>query len=329
MSKKHNILIIGAGNIGSRRAHTVQKLFPSSKLYIFDTDFKKTKQLAKEVNGFALSSLNKGLKDKSIDIAVIAVINKYSKNLSIKALNNKKHVLCEKPMGMNYKEAKEIYKAVKKNKKKFKCGFNHRYHGGILEAHKLCKKGKIGNLLFIRAAYGHGGRVGYDKEWRSKKSFCGGGQLLDQGSHLIDLCQWLFNFEKLKQARAIKKTMFWKMGVEDNAFILLETKTGKVAQIHASWTQWKNLFRFEIYGTKGSIEVNGLGRSYGIETLSISTRKKLGIAPVIKKRQYKVEKSWELEWLDFIRAINGNKKMMSNEKESLEVMKTINILYTK
>ena len=123
--------------------------------------------------------------------------------------------------------------------------------------------------------------------------------------------------------------MFWKMGVEDNAFILLETKTGKVAQIHASWTQWKNLFRFEIYGTKGSIEVNGLGRSYGIETLSISTRKKLGIAPVIKKRQYKVEKSWELEWLDFIRAINGNKKMMSNEKESLEVMKTINILYTK
>ncbi len=329
---KNNVLIIGAGKIGSIRAKVAKKLSSKSNLYIFDTDLDKAKVLAQEVNGKIVYSLNEGLKNKNIQIVIVSVINKNTKDVCISALRNKKHVLCEKPMGTGFKEALQIYKAVEKFKVKFKCGFNHRYHPAIQEAYKLCSQKKIGKILYVKGSYGHGGRKGYDKEWRAKKSLSGGGELLDQGSHLLDLCHWFFKFEKIKDVYCIAKTMFWNMEVDDNAFVLIETKSGKVAQIHATWTQWKNLFRFEIYGTKGAIEINGLGKSYGRETLKLFIRKNPGQPPqIIEKSFTGRDKSWELEWLDFINNINSNityKRLMSNHKESLEVMRTITKLYS-
>ena len=328
MKKNHNVLIIGAGKIGSLRAKVIKKYSPKSKLFIFDTDKKKLRDLTKEVKGTFITSLEEGLKNKKIDIVIVSVINKYTKSICVSALMNKKHVLCEKPMGINYKEALEISQASKKYKRKFKCGFNHRYHPGIKEAYTLCKQKLIGKILFIRGIYGHGGRAGYEKEWRAKKSLSGGGELVDQGSHLIDLCHWFFGFEKIKRSYCIVKPMFWKMQVDDNAFIMLETKSGKVAHLHATWTQWKNLFKFEIYGTKGAIEINGLGKSYGTETLKIFKRHKIGKPPQIIKKKFKgQDDSWKHEWLDFISAIELNKPLMSDHKESQEVMKTIDNLY--
>lgn len=328
MKKNYNVLVIGAGKIGFIRAKVVRKLNPKSKLFIFDTNRKKSHTLAKEVNGNTVRSLQEGLKNKDIDIVVISVINRYSKDISIKALRNKKHVLCEKPMGTHYNEALTIFNTVKKYKTIFKCGFNHRYHPGIMHAYRLVKKGFIGRILYIRGVYGHGGREGYEKEWRAKKKLSGGGELIDQGSHLVDLCHWFFNFEKIKKSFCITKTMYWKMNVDDNAFIILETKKGKVAGLHVSWTQWKNLFRFEVYGTEGAIEVNGLGKSYGIETIKIHKKTKHGMSPKITEVKYKTrDKSWELEWLDFIRSIRQNKLPNSNHIESLSVMKTISTLY--
>jgi len=330
MKSNNNILIVGAGKIGTIRAKVAKKLSPKSKLYIFDTNPYNSENLAREVNGTVINSLEDGLKNKDISIVVVAVINKNAKKICISALKNYKNVLCEKPMGISFKEALEIYKAVEKFKVKFKCGFNHRYHPAIQEAYKLYSQKKIGKVMYIRGTHGHGGRKGYDKEWRAKKQLSGGGELLDQGSHLIDLCNWFFEFEKVKYTSCRTKTMFWKMEVEDNAFAMFETSSGKVAQIHASWTQWKNLFRFEIYGTHGAIEINGLGKSYGTETLKLFKRKIPGRPPtIIEKRFTGYDKSWELEWRDFIKTIETKKHyLMSNHKESLEVMKTINKLYS-
>lgn len=323
--KSEDILIVGAGKIGTIRANIAKKLNPKSKIYIFDTDLKKSKELANQINGISLKTIAEGFKNKNISNVIVSVINKYAKKICIEAIKSNKNVLCEKPMGRNASEAREIALAAKKHKKVFKCGFNHRYHPAILEAHKLCKEGKIGKLLYIRGAYGHGGRNGYEKEWRAFKDLSGGGELLDQGCHLIDLSLWFFNFEAIKSCSGVTKTMFYPMEVDDNAFCTFETKSGKVAQLHATWTQWKNLFRFEIYGEKGAIEVNGLGKSYGIETLRLYKRIKAGSPPVITEKEFKGEDlSWESEWKDFL-----SKKPMSNEKESLEVMKVISELYRK
>ena len=325
---KTNVLIVGAGKIGAIRAKVIRKFSKKTKIYIFDTNFKKAKELATNVKGIAIKNLASTLRDSNIQIVVIAVPNKYSKKICIQALKNKKHVLLEKPMGRNYKEAKEIYLAAKKYKMKFKCGFNHRYHLAVKEAHGLVKKGRIGKILYIRAVYGHGGRKDYEKEWRAKRSISGGGELLDQGSHLIDLCNWFFDFDEIKKSFCIAKPMFWKMDVDDNAFVTFETKSGKVAQIHVSWTQWKNKFLFEIYGTKGIVEITGLGKSYGTETLKLYERIIPGAPPRIIKKSFKgPDISWESEWKDYVKSIRSNKKVLSSENESLEVMRLINKLY--
>ena len=329
MKKNHDILIVGAGKIGSKRAIVARQLSPFSKIYIFDVNKKAARKLASIVNGTLVKSLSQGLKNKDVDIVVVSAINKDTKNISLAALKNNKHVLCEKPMGINYKEALELSNTAEKYKRILKCGFNHRYHPAIQETYKQYKKNKIGKILFIRAVYGHGGRKGYDKEWRAKKALSGGGELLDQGSHLLDLCHWFLGFEKIKKLYSINKSMFWNIEVEDNAFALYETTSGKVVQIHASWTQWKNLFKLEIYGTKGSLEINGLGGSYGTETLSISLKTGAGKPPITTKKSFKAkDNSWKHEWLDFVNAVETKRPPLSNHKESLEVMKTISNLYS-
>ena len=129
--------------------------------------------------------------------------------------------------------------------------------------------------MFIRARYGHGARIGYDKEWRANPEISGGGELLDQGSHLIDLSRWfLGNFVNIKGAM---NTYYWDMKVDDNAFMILKNKNEKVAFLHVSCTEWKNTFSMEIYGEKGKLEVSGLGGSYGTEKLTFyKMHKKMG-----------------------------------------------------
>ena len=69
-------------------------------------------------------------------------------------------------------------------------GYNHRFHPALQKARELVDAGALGPLMFIRARYGHGGRVGYDREWRADPNLSGGGELIDQGVHLIDLAGW-------------------------------------------------------------------------------------------------------------------------------------------
>ena len=179
----------------------------------------------------------------------------------------------------------EAYQQLKqKNYSKFKkkklnlnirVGFNHRYHPAFLKAKELIKKKLIGKILYIRAVYGHGGRLNYEKEWRFKKKISGGGELIDKGSHLIDLARFFLG--DLKIISSILKNFFWKMQLEDNCFLNLQNKSGSNAFLHASCTEWKNKFLFEIFGQFGKIEITGLGKSYGEEKLILyKMSKKMG-----------------------------------------------------
>src|SRR5262249_24030873 len=142
----------------------------------------------------------------------------------------------------------------------------HRYHPAVRKARELIEAGAVGELMFLRGRYGHGGRIGYHKEWRSNPSISGGGELIDQGVHLIDLSRWfLGDFEKIS---GIAQTFYWQMPVDDNSFLLLQTGDQKTAFLHCSCTEWKNLFSFELYGRSGKLHIEGLGGSYGPEKLT-------------------------------------------------------------
>jgi len=170
-----------------------------------------------------------------------------------------KHVLVEKPAARNPGELVPIIAAADRKNVRVQVGFNHRYHPALQQARKLIDSGVAGPLMYIRARYGHGGRPGYDKEWRARPEISGGGELLDQGVHLIDLSRWFLG--DFPDVQGHVATFFWDMPAEDNGFLLLKTPQGQVAWLHATWTEWKNTFSFEIFGRDAKFHIEGLGGS--------------------------------------------------------------------
>src|SRR5581483_5738365 len=166
----------------------------------------------------------------------------------------------------NAEELRPVVRAAKNAGVVVKVGFNHRFHPALSKARELVTQGEVGDLMFIRGRYGHGARVGYDREWRADPRIAGGGELLDQGVHLIDLFRWFAG--EVTEVRGEVRTFYWDMPVEDNGFLLLNTREGHIGWLHASCTEWKNLFSFEVYGRNGKLHIEGLGGSYGVERLS-------------------------------------------------------------
>ena len=180
--------------------------------------------------------------------------------------------------------------------------YNHRFHPAFVKARELLEAGVVGPLLFVRARYGHGGRKGYDREWRADPRLSGGGELIDQGVHLIDLARWFLG--DFVHVSGFAHTYFWEMPVDDNAFLLLRTADQRTAFLHASCTEWKNLFSLEIYGRQGKLHIEGLGGSYGVERLTHYRMLPEMGPPETRIWEYpRGDASWELEFAEFLEDI--------------------------
>jgi predicted dehydrogenase len=171
---------------------------------------------------------------------------------------------------------------------------NNGFHRALRKAREIFETGALGHMMYVRGRYGHGGRVGYEKEWRAQREISGGGELIDQGAHLIDLSRWFLG--DFTRVRGAVRTFFWQMPVEDNGFLLLETPGGQVAFLHAGWTEWKNLFSLEIAGCVGKIEITGLGGSYGTERITWHKMSEVMGPPETQAWEYPMaDDSWEAE----------------------------------
>lgn len=317
--------IIGAGLIGNKRARIIRSFATDKVVMIADINFARAKKLADEIgNCEATDNWEKIIDHKQIEAIVVAATHNNLATISLAALSAGKHVLCEKPLGIKSSKVASCVRMAKKKKIVYKAGFNHRFHPAIFKAHQMFVYGKIGKLMYIKATYGIGGRLGYEKEWRMNKKISGGGELIDQGAHLLDLSRWFMG--DITGVKVELLTSFWPVKVEDNAFMLLKSKYG-LAEIHASWTEWKNRFMFEIYGKKGYLKISGLGGSYGIETLIYGLRVP-GQAPKEKRWEFKGEDvSWKHEWLNFKQAVFGKKELIGSGEDGLEVLHLIEKIY--
>lgn len=318
--------IIGAGLIGGKRARVLSSSTVDKVIAVADIDFDRARALATEigVDCEAADDWKMITSHKQIDAVIVATTHDQLAAISYAALAFGKHVLCEKPLGIKATEVNKCVRLAKKRRLVYKAGFNHRFHRAIAKAYDLYLSGKIGKLMYIKATYGIGGRPGYEKEWRMDRKISGGGELIDQGAHLIDLASWFMG--KITEIKAELSTSFWPIKVEDNAFVLLRSKQG-LAEIHASWTEWKNRFVFEIYGTKGYLKVNGLGGSYGTETLTLGIRVP-GKPPREKIWEYEEpDVSWKKEWINFRQAILNNGVLVGSGEDGLRVIGLIEKIY--
>lgn len=254
--------ILGCGLIGKKRAGAVG---PRGKLrYACDLDQGRAADLARGHPGCAAITDHRiALSDPTVNAVIVSTLNSALAPLALEAVEAGKHVLMEKPGGLNAGELRRLQEVAAKTGARVRLGYNHRFHPGLRKARELFEQGALGPLMFLRGRYGHGGRKGYEREWRADPKLSGGGELIDQGVHLIDLAQWFLG--DFTQVDGHAATYFWDMKVDDNAFVSLRTAKGQTAWLHVSCTEWKNLFSLEIYGRDAKIGIDGLGGSYGVE----------------------------------------------------------------
>ncbi len=326
----------GSGLIGKKRAAALD---PDDVLVACcDVDRTTAERFSDEFKCAYYTDYRSMLARVERDIAVVSVVNKYALDIVVDFLKSGKHVLAEKPLGRNSDESAQMLAAVQIVPSPsrevpaspcpplLKTGFNHRFHPAIRKAKELLDAGTIGRLFNIRAAYGHGGRPGMEKEWRASKDLCGGGELLDQGVHIIDLIRWFGG--EIKELAGNVETKFWDMEVEDNAYVIAKTEKNVTASFHVSWTNWRNVFSFEIFGTQGYLKISGLGGSYGPESLEVGRRNEGGGRPDIEVIEFPSEDiSWKEEWKEFKNAISENRQPIGNGYDGLKANEVIEAVY--
>jgi predicted dehydrogenase len=294
--------MVGCGRIGAKRADALAP--PDSLLACCDLDPAAAQALARQ-HGCQVCATPQELLALAPDVVVVATVHDQLAALSELALMSGAHVLVEKPAGVSTAQIERLIECASAAQRQVKVGFNHRFHPGIARAAQEVHSGRHGELMHLRARYGHGGRPGYDREWRVEPARSGGGELIDQGMHLLDLSNWLAGALPLHSA--LLRTEFWDAEVEDNAALLLgetDSRTDPWAMLHVSWTEWKNLFSLEIYCLTAKIQVDGLVRSYGPQRLRIYRMgPELGPPAVEEVRYPNTDRTWKAEWEHFAEAI--------------------------
>ena len=319
------VAIIGCGIIGNKRAGA---LGAGARLVAaVDTQVDRARQLASRHAGcVAWADWRPVVERDDIDVVIVATTNDHLASVTLRAAVHGKHVLVEKPAARNPAELEPVFIAAQDSGVVVKVGFNHRFHPALLKAREVVDSGALGPLMFVRGRYGHGGRVGMEKEWRGNPALAGGGEMLDQGVHLVDLSRWfLGDFSEVVGRVA---TFFWKWPVEDNGFAMLRTPAGQVAWLHASCTEWKNLFSFEIYGRDGKLAVDGLGGSYGLERLAFYKMLPQMGPPETTIWEYPGEdRSWQAEWAHFMECVAQKRQPSGNLEDALAGLRVVQQMY--
>lgn len=315
--------IIGCGLIGQKRAKALGEV---RLVACADIDEARAKALAGNSGAKVFGDWRGLLALPEVDIVVIATLHDSLAEITLAAIEAGKHVLVEKPAARNPAELEPVMAVAARHGVKVHVGFNHRYHRAFRKARELFEARALGELMFIRARYGHGGRIGYDKEWRTKPELSGGGELIDQGPHLIDLSRWFLG--EFTEVQGFAHTYYWDMPVDDNGFMLLKTAKRQVAFLHASCTEWKNLFSMEIYGRNAKLEITGLGGSYGLERLTYyKMLPEMGPPETITWEYPMGDDSWSVEMAEFYDDIRLNRQPAAGLKDAFEALKVVEKIY--
>lgn len=324
---KLKVGIIGYGTMGKIRKSAILELAKAELVAISEPN------LPLDFNEYPNLSHDEIINHSEVNIILVCTPNFLNKKLTIDALNAGKHVFCEKPPAFTGAEVLEIRDVEKNSGKKLMYGFNHRHHDSIIKMKELIESGEYGKVLWSRGRYGKSVTKDYFNQWRSKKELAGGGILIDQGIHMLDL--FLYLSGDYDTVKAEVSNLYWQMDVEDNAFVILkDSKTGKVASLHSTMSQWRHLFSLEIFLEKGYMVLNGLitsTMSYGEEVLSVAKNRSTAPAATWKDEvitKYNINNSWRYEMEHFFDAIeNNNPVIIGNSDDAFKLMTIVDEVY--
>jgi predicted dehydrogenase len=320
-----NYAIIGCGLIGKKRLLGMPA--GSRLVAACDTNLARAEELVKLAKGGrAVADFQEAVADPDVEVVFVSTLNSTLASITLAAVEQGKHVLVEKPGAISVAELEAVSSAAARTGARVRVGYNHRYHPACLKALELFHSGALGPMMFVRGRYGQGGRVGYEQEWRADPKLSGGGELIDQGVHLIDLAGiFLGEFTTVEGHAA---TYFWKMPVDDNAFLSLRNVAGQTAWLHVSCSEWKNLFSLEIYGRNAKLHWEGLGGSYGLERLTYyKMLPQMGPPETTIWEFPRGDESWKIEMTEFFEDIRLQREPVPGLKEAKAALKVVKSIY--
>jgi len=193
---------------------------------------------------------------RDIDAVFACAFNNVQASVVAWALDQGKHVFCEKPPGRNLSDLRLMDDTLGSHPGLvLMFGFNHRWHEHVLLAKRAIQEHRYGTPLWIRAQYTSSGHTGL---WRQIPLLSGGGVLLDLGIHVLDLLYWFTGeeFETLQGLTSLVDTHHFPCPVDDNVFALLRSKTGISASVHFSASSQPS-YGIEIGLSNGNVQLNG------------------------------------------------------------------------
>ena len=325
MKKKLRVGIVGYGIVGKKRRQYIDAHPRLMTVGVCDQNFSQPGIFPDGVRFFSTYA---ELLTESLDVLFVCVTNDIAAIVTMAGLRQGLHVFCEKPPGRDLDDIANVM-AVEREFQNLRLmyGFNHRYHDSVREALKVLKSGELGTILNIKGTYGKSQIVSFNSEWRTKREKAGGGILLDQGIHMLDMMR-LFAGE-FTEIHSFVSNSFWHHDVEDNAYALMRNSEGVVAMIHSSATQWRHRFHLEIAMTKGAIILAGIlsgTKSYGAETITIVTASDEDSGdPKEVMIRYNEDPSWRDEIAAFVGYIDDNLPVTSGS--SHDAFKTMELVY--
>ena len=322
-----NVGIAGFGIVGKRRLECLQAEDGIKVTAVCDKDPEQFIGLSKDIKSY---SNHLALLEEDLDILFVCLPNNIAAEVTGYGLKNDLHVFCEKPPGRDMHDIEEVIK-IEQSKPNLKLmyGFNHRYHESVIDALKIIHSNDLGKIINMRAVYGKSKLVTFNQPiWRSQRKIAGGGVLLDQGIHMVDLMR-LFG-GNFNQVHSFISNNFWNFDVEDNAYALMKTDDGVVGILHSSATQWRHRFHLDINLEKGSLILGGIlsgTKSYGAEMLTevVADPDNDGGDPREKITRYNSDPSWASEVNYFLNCIR--KKCTIEKGSSDDAYKTMQLVY--
>lgn len=326
-NKKLNFCLVGAGRMGARWARIINENASTKLVSVVDVDKVTGGELARKYKADYYSELFNDSLIKA-DAVLVVTPHKYLFGCAKIALESGKQVMIEKPGSKTVKEMEQLVRLAKKNNLRLMVNFNYRFFDAISRAKKIIDRGVIGEISFVRIRHGHGGRKGYENEWRMNKDLAGGGVIMDQGTHVIDLANWFLS-PTFTVVNGVLSNKGWGAKVEDTGFILMKNKLDQVASLDVSIMQWKPIFVLEAIGNKGYCIVDGAGKKYGgQELLTVGVlQTDHSIKEEVRECNSDAENSLLALLNEFVSAVKEGRDSQPNGVDALNMLKIVEKVY--
>jgi len=312
MGDKLRAMVIGCGNMGTKRIKSLMETKEAQLAFIVDNQEGKAERIAKQYGVDFGADPYEAMNKVKPDFVIISTPNKFHAPLAQATLRKNIHVFCEKPLARNPQEATAMVKTAIENKAFLKTGSNLRYFPSVTKAKELLEKNEIGEILFVRGWIGNSGWQ-LQNSWFTDPDLVGGGTLLDNGTHMFDLIRWFTG--EVKECLGVISTVHWQVNpLEDVGLCIFKNIHGKYAFIQSSWVDWAGYMYLEIYGKNGYIRIDNRENAC-ITTLG----KKNGMKDIF---DYSLQPpiSYNLELEDFVRSIKLNRQPLPSGYDGLRAV---------